>query len=260
MDMFLTAWAWSLIPTFLMAVPTTTVYLHRYKNHLSLSMPGWMQDTYEFMQWLTIGSRTEQWCAVHRQHHAHADEPGDPHSPLIDGLVPAILPLNVFKYRKWLKTYAHEIPILCKDILRDERPVAKFLNKHHAFGLPTGVIILCLILGIKWGLVASLIHTVTFMFILNPLINGLCHWPHKWLGGYQHTKAVIALTTFNNWWVAFITGGEGFHHNHHWEQRTGMLAKYWYEVPADWGYWLFIWPFMKLGIITDVRMPKAEPI
>ncbi len=80
-DELMRAWLWSLLPTFVLAVPTTTVYLHRCRNHRSLSMPMWMENCYELQQWLTMGSKTKEWVAVHREHHAHSDKEGDPHSP-----------------------------------------------------------------------------------------------------------------------------------------------------------------------------------
>jgi fatty-acid desaturase len=68
--------------------------------------------------------------------------------------------------------------------------------------------------GLVFGSIAAGIHAVTFVFLLNPSVNALCHWPHKWLGGYQHSKAAHTFCTFNNWVVALLTAGEGFHNNH----------------------------------------------
>jgi fatty-acid desaturase len=271
-----TSLLWSFIPTFILAVPTTTVYDHRCKNHRAFKMPVWMQNFYETAQYTTIGSKTEEWVLVHRPHHAHSDAVGDPHSPrihLVDGqyvmaqsitdeLIPVILPFNVLKYKRFIKENGHLIPIIARDVLEAETRWTKFLNRHKWAGLPVGIILLCTATflagqGVVTGLIAAYLHFVTFVFILNPLINGLCHWPHKWLGGYQHNKKdAHANKTWNNWVIAFLTGGEGFHHNHHWEQRSIWLGKYWYEKPADWGCWLYILPFKAIGVITDCRYHK----
>jgi hypothetical protein len=69
--------------------------------------------------------------------------------------------------------------------------------------------------GLLLGSLAAGVHAVTFVFLLNPSINALCHWPHRGLGGYQNSHAAHAARTFNNWIVALLTAGEGFHNNHH---------------------------------------------
>ena len=66
-----------------------------------------------------------------------------------------------------------------------------------------------------FGSLAAGMHALTFVFFFNPSINALCHWPHKWLGGYQNSRAAHAFRTSNNWVVALLTAGEGFHNNHH---------------------------------------------
>jgi stearoyl-CoA desaturase (delta-9 desaturase) len=111
--------------------------------------------------------------------------------------------------------------------------------------------------GVLWGSVAAGLHAVTFVMLLNPSINALCHWPHKWLGGYQNSSAAHAFRTFNNWIVAFLTAGEGFHNNHHDQQATARFAWTRTELIADWGYWAVIVPLRWLGLATQVRLPKV---
>jgi fatty-acid desaturase len=79
------------------------------------------------------------------------------------------------------------------------------------------------------------------------------------LGGYQHARVAHSLTTFNNWAVALLTAGEGFHHNHHWKQRSARFAQRWWEMPADWGYWAVIRPLEALKLAARVRrdLPAA---
>ena len=49
--------------------------------------------------WMTTGIRPRQWVAVHRKHHAYTDDPGDPHSPVLDGYLTVQL-ANALLYRK----------------------------------------------------------------------------------------------------------------------------------------------------------------
>jgi fatty-acid desaturase len=270
---------WSLVPTYLMAMPHTTVYQHRCMTHRAIKMKPWLRTWSEILGWLSIGSNTDAWVAAHRVHHKFSDKLGDPHSPRfvreddgtyrvangMEGLVPAIFPFNVVPWRNWLRENQSRIKEISADVIAMQSPLTTWMRKYPTLGLAIGVALIC---GVTWlvhgnpliGLAAAFLHFVGFVFIFNPLINGLCHYPHKPLGGYQHTKATIAKDTFNNLWVAALTGGEGFHHNHHWEQATGRFAKYWYEMPFDTGYWMYIVPGRWFGWIWDVKLPKQEPI
>jgi stearoyl-CoA desaturase (delta-9 desaturase) len=60
----------------------------------------------------------------------------------------------------------------------------------------------------------------------------------------------------NNWVVALLTAGEGFHNNHHGQQATARFAWTRWELCADWGYWAIIVPLRQLGLATNVRLPK----
>jgi stearoyl-CoA desaturase (Delta-9 desaturase) len=267
---------WSLIPTQLMAMPHTTVYQHRCMTHGALKMPDWLRNCFETIGWLCIGYNTPEWVATHKAHHKWSDQIKDPHSPRwvlerdgtyraaqgMEGLFPAIFPFNVVSWRRWIKQNPDMVQTFAREVLRDETEWMKWMHAHNTWGLPVGITALCLITWLVHGnpligLGAAFVHFVGFVFIFNPLINGICHMPHK--SGYQHTKAPIAATTFNNWWIALITGGEGFHHNHHWQQPSAKFAAKWYEVPADTGYML-ICVLERFGVVWDVKRPKFIPV
>lgn len=269
---------WSLVPTYLMAMPHTTVCQHRYLTHRALKMGKRLWEYFETTGWLCIGANSKQWVATHRAHHKWSDQEKDPHSPRwvleqdgtyraaqgMEGLFPAIFPFNVVAWRRWIKENPDMIPVYARDVAAAETPWIAWMNKHPTLGLPIGIAALCLITWLVHGnpligLGAAFIHFVGFVFIFNPLINGLCHIPHKWFGGYQHTRAAIAATTSNNLWVSLLTGGEGLHHNHHWQQPSAKFAAKWYEVPVDTGYLLIC--FLEwTGAVWDVKRPKFTPV
>jgi stearoyl-CoA desaturase (delta-9 desaturase) len=267
------AFLWSMIPTWAIATPTTTIYLHRAKNHRAMKMAKWLMGLFEIAQWTTIGSKTKEWVAEHRKHHTNSDNQDDPHSPLwvvdsdgstrrangIEGLIPQVLPFNVVRYRHWLRRHAEEIPVLARDVIADEPASVKWMNRHVMLGLALGTTLLCLFAGLKIGLLAAGLHLVSFVFILNPLINGLCHYPHRWLLGYQNTRLDDTVTTWNNWCVAFITWGEGLHDNHHLGQTRAMLARRWWELLADAGTWAII-VFWLLGAVWNVKLTEKTTL
>ncbi len=67
------------------AFVVTTVYLHRALAHRAITMKRPVAFACRIVIWMSTGTRPRQWVAVHRKHHAHTDEEGDPHSPVIFG-------------------------------------------------------------------------------------------------------------------------------------------------------------------------------
>ena len=63
-----------------------TLYLHRDQSHGGLVLHPALRQLFRFWLWFSSGTVTREWVAVHRRHHAFADQPGDPHSPVIFGL------------------------------------------------------------------------------------------------------------------------------------------------------------------------------
>jgi len=62
-----------------------TLYLHRDQSHGGLILHPLLRHFFRFWLWFCSGTVTRQWVAVHRRHHAFADRPGDPHSPVVFG-------------------------------------------------------------------------------------------------------------------------------------------------------------------------------
>jgi stearoyl-CoA desaturase (delta-9 desaturase) len=59
----------------------------------------------------------------------------------------------------------------------------------------------------------------------------------------------------NNWWVALITSGEGWHNNHHAHPTSARHGLAWYEFDLSWIQIRFL---QMLGIAKSVRVAKAE--
>jgi stearoyl-CoA desaturase (delta-9 desaturase) len=275
----LDAWLWSLIPTFLLAVPATTVYLHRTVTHRALKLHPVAEWLFKFSNWVSTGVDTAVWVAVHRKHHAFSDvhvapDKRDPHSPWLEGFWHIQLG-NVWYYLTELKRHPETLSTYARDVLNQRGWWDRHFFTRGWMGLTLGTLILMVILGLQswltngvaadavvdgllYGGLAAVIHAATFVLLLNPSINALCHWPHKWLGGYQNSKAAHAFKSWNNWVVACLTGGEGFHNNHHDQQATAKFAWTRWESIADWGYWSVIVPLRWLGMATAVRLPAPS--
>lgn len=206
------------------AVYATTIYLHRAATHRAVILHPAAALTFRFLIWMTTGIIPREWVAVHRKHHAFTDTEGDPHSPLLEGFWKVQLG-NFFYYVKELKQ-----PGTVEKYARDMKPDVwdRWVFDYGSVGPLAGVVALCWLLGIGWGLFAAGLHGFMYVFVLSSSINGLCHF--RGYRNFENTATNIRL-------VAWLTGGEGLHNNHHGYPRSPKFsfrgARRW-EVDPGW--------------------------
>ena len=58
----------------------------------------------------------------------------------------------------------------------------------------------------------------------------------------------------NNWWVALLTGGEGWHNNHHAHPVSARHGSTWYEFDIN---YYGIWVIAKLGLANKSRSQSS---
>ncbi|MFN8062266.1 MAG: fatty acid desaturase [Vicinamibacterales bacterium] len=203
------------------AVFGTTIFLHRCATHRAVVLHPAVAWFCRASLWLTTGIVPREWVAVHRKHHAFSDQEGDPHSPLLKGFWHVQLG-NVFYYVNEAKQ-----PGLVEKYAKDIKPDAwdRVLFDRGALGLAVGIAILCVTLGVGWGLLAAGIHAVMYVFVLSSSINGLCHYL-----GYRNFEN----TATNIQFIAFLTGGEGLHNNHHGFPRSPKFSFRRTEIDPAW--------------------------
>jgi stearoyl-CoA desaturase (delta-9 desaturase) len=217
------------------AVFSTTIFLHRSACHRALILHPVASWLFRFALWLTTGLSTKEWVAVHRKHHAFTDQEGDPHSPALMGFWSVQLG-NVFHYIKEAKN-PEVVERYARDIQDDAWDRALF--NRGPLGLVVGIVSLCAVIGIGWGLLAAGIHAGMYVFVLSSSINGLCHSV-----GYRNFNN----TATNLRWLALLTGGEGLHNNHHGYPRSPKFSFRMSEIdPA--------WPLIKLLILLKLAKP-----
>jgi stearoyl-CoA desaturase (delta-9 desaturase) len=110
-------------------------------------------------------------------------------------------------------------------------------------GLALGLTLLCLILGVWPGLTAGLLHAVLYVLVIAPLINGLGHWQ-----GTQN----FANTAYNSRLLAWVTGGESLHNNHHAHPRAPKFSMRRSEFDPS---WVVIRCFAMLGLVEIIGVP-----
>jgi stearoyl-CoA desaturase (Delta-9 desaturase) len=217
---------------------STTIYLHRAVTHRALTLNPVVEWTFRFFVWLTTGIVPREWVAVHRKHHAHTDEQGDPHSPKLEGFWP-IQWGNVFYYIKETRN-AQTIATFAKDVRNDFWDKIAF--NYGSLGILAGSGILWLVMG-WWGLLAAAIAGFLYIFVLSSSINGLCH--HMGYKNYDNTAG-----NFRS--IALITGGEGLHNNHHGKPRSAKFSVRRSEIDPAWPI-IRMLEMMRLAKIATVK-------
>ena len=203
------------------AAIATSVYLHRGLAHRALRLHPVTDGCFRALLWLTTGQSRREWVAVHRKHHTFTDRAGDPHSPQVFGFW-NIQFWNVFYYMRearnpeTLRTFA---PDITEDWL--DRTVFSW----GLGGLALGIALLCLVFGVWVGLAAGLVHAILYVFVLAPLINGLGHW--RGAKNFDNTA-------FNSRTLAWLTGGESLHNNHHAHPRSPKFSVRRSEFDPSW--------------------------
>jgi stearoyl-CoA desaturase (delta-9 desaturase) len=217
----------------------TTVYLHRAAAHRAVRLRPPLAFAFRFIVWITVGIKPREWVAVHRKHHAYTDVEGDPHSPKLLGWV-RVQFTNAALYRReaqnpeTVRRYAKDMPPDWWD---------RHVFDHALVGLAFGIGVLIVLLGPVWGLAAALAHTV-FYIGLGGAVNGIAH--HFGRRPYDNSAGNVA-------WLALMTGGEGWHNNHHAAPTSARLGHHWWEV--DFGWWA-ISTFRAFGL-AKVRLERV---
>jgi stearoyl-CoA desaturase (delta-9 desaturase) len=70
---------------------------------------------------------------------------------------------------------------------------------------------------------------------------------HVWGGRRFETRD----DSRNNWWVALLAHGEGWHNNHHAHPSSARHGLVWYEIDVN---WYGIWVLKKLGLAKKIRL------
>ena len=203
------------------AVIATSVYLHRGLAHRALRLHRVTDGCCRVLLWLTTGQRRREWVAVHRKHHTFTDREGDPHSPRLLGLWHVQF-WNVYYYMREARN-PETIRTFAPDITEDW--LDRVIFSRGVTGIMLGIALLCWVFGIWVGLTAGLVHATLYVFVLAPLINGLGHWR-----GAQ----TFGNTAYNSKLLAWVTGGESLHNNHHAHPRAPKLSMRRFEFDPSW--------------------------
>jgi stearoyl-CoA desaturase (delta-9 desaturase) len=229
-----------------------TGFYHRYFSHRTFKTSRVGQFIFGVLGASAVQRGPVWWAAHHRHHHIHSDQKEDPHSPAqhgfwrahlgwfltIKGFAPDFkLVRDLMKYPelRWLDRFDILVPVLLG--------VAMFgLGKLLEFTSPqlgtTGWQMLV------WGFFISTVLCSHATYT----INSLSH-----VFGNQRYRT--GDTSRNNWLLAILTLGEGWHNNHHHYPNATRQGFYWWEYDIT----FYILKLMSwLGIIWELKPVPAD--
>jgi fatty-acid desaturase len=215
---------------------------HRLHTHRSYRLPLWLEYFFAVCGTLNLEGGPIFWVATHRVHHQKSDQAGDPHSPR-DGAWWSHVLWIVFGESKHSNTQlmSKYAPDLAK------HKFYRWLNTYHWVPIIVLGLILLAIGGLPlmmWGVFVRVVFGLHATWLVNSA-------SHMWGGRRFATRD----DSRNNWWVALMTFGEGWHNNHHAHPTSARHGLAWYEFDPS---WLLLNVMKPLGLAWDVKVARIE--
>jgi stearoyl-CoA desaturase (delta-9 desaturase) len=230
-----------------------TGFYHRYFSHRSFKTSRPAQFLFAVLGATAVQRGPMWWAAHHRHHHAFSDQPEDPHSPVQHGFIRAHLGWFLIN-----KGFAPDLGRV-RDLMRF--PELRLLDRFDILA-PIAYAVGFFMLGSFLAHKAPELGTsgaqlLTWGFFISTVlcyhgtytINSLCHV-------FGKKRYETGDDSRNNWLLALITLGEGWHNNHHHYPVSTRQGFYWWEVDVT--YYL-LRALSVVGIIWDLK-PVPEHI
>ena len=218
-----------------------TVGFHRLLTHKSFDTFPAVKATFAVLGSMAVQGPVINWVADHRKHHAFTDREGDPHSPHLSrlrGLLGAVGGLW-HAHVGWLFTEEGraEHARYARDLVEDR--MMRVVNRLFFVWVALG---LAIPFGVGWAIGGSLGTALTTLlwaglvriFLLHHVtfaINSLCHFLGRRRFALEDESRNVA-------WLAPLSFGEAWHHNHHAFPRSAFHGLRRSEAVFDPGGWV----------------------
>lgn len=257
-------WGWGfhwvdlglLLCMYLLTAIGITVGFHRLFTHRSFETNWVVQFILAVLGSMAIQGPVLKWVAMHRRHHQHSDQVGDPHTPHHHGAdMKGVLRGLWHAHLGWI--FDPDPPDLVRYV-RDLRQSALLRRVDALFPLWVLVGLLVPVIaggvltgtwsgalrGLAWGGLARifLVHHVTWS------VNSVCHlWgqrPYK-CNDQSRNNAVFGVLAL----------GEGWHNTHHAFPTSARHGLRWWQI--DISYWV-IRALASMGLAWNVKLPSKQ--
>ncbi|WP_455198330.1 acyl-CoA desaturase, partial [Kaarinaea lacus] len=225
---------------------------HRYFSHKAFRTSRLVQFIFASIGASAVQRGPLWWAAHHRLHHVHSDKVGDEHSPRQSGFL--------WSHMGWFLSRHNFSTRL--DKIRDfaRYPELRFLDRFDVF-MPILLAAAMYALGellnaywptlgtngwqmLVWGFIVSTVVLYHITFTINSLA-------HK----FGHRRFSTEDDSRNNFLLAILTFGEGWHNNHHFYPGSARQGFAWWEFDITY-YGLRM--MQMLGLIRDLRPVPAR--
>jgi fatty-acid desaturase len=194
---------------------------HRLLTHRAYKTPKAIEYFLTICGTLALEGGPIFWVATHRAHHQFSDKDGDPHTPRDGKWWAHIVWMLVGESSSWDATICGRY---APDLAKDRFHV--WISKFHYVPLTVLAIALFAFGGLPlllWGIffrAAAGLHATW-------LVNSATHlWGRR--------RFTTRDDSQNNWWVAALSFGEGWHNNHHAHPTSARHGLAWYEIDITW--------------------------
>lgn len=236
-------YVWLAFALYLVRMFGVTAGYHRYFSHRSFRLNRPMQFALAFLAETSSQKGVLWWAAHHRFHHRTSDTERDIHSPEQDGFW--------WAHVGWVisNDYDEYDPRLIQDF--SKFPEIRWIDRY--FWVPPLLLASALLAfgglpGLLWGFAVSTVMLAHGTFA----INSLAHvWGTRRFDTPDHSR--------NNFLLALVTLGEGWHNNHHKYMYACRQGLRWWEI--DITYYL-LRGLQAIGIVREirgVRLPSESP-
>jgi stearoyl-CoA desaturase (delta-9 desaturase) len=215
-----------------------TVGYHRLFSHATFKTNGLIRFLLLFFGAAAFEQSALQWSSQHRDHHRYVDTDRDPYS---------IKKGFFYAHIGWLLFWKHQTDY---DNVKDLQKDAIVRHQHRYYllwavfaGIVTPVALGALTGHVVGAFLMSVCLRITVVYHLTFFINSICHM-------FGRSTYDIYATAKDNWFIAFLTFGEGYHNFHHRFAKDYRNGVRWYQWdPSKW-----IIAFLgKLGLAWDLR-------
>ena len=229
------------VATYALRMFGVTAGYHRYFAHRSYKTSRVFQFVMACLGCSTLQKGPLWWASHHREHHRHSDTPADPHSPHETSFW--------WSHVGWVLSPEHEHTPW--EVIPDYSrfPELRLLDRlHWVPGLLLAVACYLIggVSGLVWGFVVSTVLVYHVVFT----INSLSHL-------FGNRRYATPDDSRNNFVLALLTFGEGWHNNHHHYQSSANQGFFWWEIDISYyGLCVLSW----LGLVWDLRKPGAKAL
>ena len=226
-----------------------TAGYHRYFCHRAFKTSRLFQFVLALLGTAAAQKGPLWWAGHHRSHHRHSDTEEDVHPPGVKGFFWAhagwiMSPANQRTKTEWMPDFL-------------KYPELRWLDDNH-YVVPIGLGVALFFLGewlasaypglgtSGWQLVViALFCSTTLLYHATFAVNSIGHQ-------YGNRRYETTDESRNSLWLALVTGGEGWHNNHHRYPASERQGFYWWEIDfTHYGVVLLSW----LRVVWDVRGP-----